>query len=156
MGAKTILTFALFLAVRTASPEVPQPPSQSQCKFSDGSTIKVTYFSEQAGTTQLVTDESLVTVKGISVPAGDYIVSPARDSHNNWTLTMRRKTGKNGSSQLPPIPMSATTAALPIENIKVSFDQTGGSCMMHWGMEKSNVVLSLEFTQRNTDMPVLQ
>ncbi len=103
-----------------------------------------------------MTDESLVTVNGISVPAGDYIVLPARDSHNNWTLTMSKQTGKGGSSQLPPVPMTATTPASPIENFTVSFDQTDGSCTMHWGLEKSNTLLSLEFTERNTDIPVLQ
>jgi hypothetical protein len=154
MRAKTILIFAMSLTFRAAAQDTPK--AQTQCDFPDGKTIRITFFSGQVGSTQLATDESLVTVKGISVPAGDYIVSPARDSHNNWTLTMRKKTGKGGSSQLPPVPMSATTPASPIENFKVSFDQTGASCTMHWGMEKSNILLSLEFTERNTDMPVLQ
>jgi hypothetical protein len=154
MRAKTILIFAMSLTFRAAAQDTPK--AQTQCDFPDGKTIRITYFSGQVGSTQLATDESLVTVKGISVPAGDYIVSPARDSHNNWTLTMRKKTGKGRSSQLPPVPMSATTPASPIENFKVSFDQTGASCTMHWGMEKSNILLSLEFTERNTDMPVLQ
>jgi len=154
MRAKTVLIFSMFLTLRVAAQDTPK--AQSQCNFPDGKAIRITYSSDQAGSAQLTTDESFVTVKGINVPAGDYIVSPARDSHNNWTLTMRRKTGKGGPSQLPPVPMSATTAASPIENFKVSFDQTGASCTIHWGMEKSNVLLSLEFTERNTDMPLLQ
>jgi len=154
MRAKTILILAMFLTFRAAAQDTPK--AQTQCRFPDGKTIRITNFSERVGSTQLATDESLVTVKGMSVPAGDYIVLPARDSHNNWTLTMRKKTGKRGSSQLPPVPMSATTPASPIENFTVSFDQTGASCTMHWGMEKSNILLSLEFTERNTDMPVLQ
>ena len=53
-------------------------------------------------------------------------------------------------------PMSVTTSALPIENSEVSFDHTGGSCMMHWGQKQSDTVLTLEFTEKNADMPVLQ
>jgi hypothetical protein len=52
-------------------------------------------------------------------------------------------------------PMSMTTSALPIEDPKVSFDQTGGSCVMHLSQEKSDVVLSLEFAKRGLE-PALQ
>jgi len=155
MRAKTILISAMFLTLGAAAQDTPK--AQTQCNFPDGKTIRITHASEQVVSTDLATDESLVTVKGISVRAGDYVVSPARDSHNNWTLTMKKKAaGKEGSSQLPPVPMSATTPASPIQEFKVSFDQTGASCTMLWGMEKSNILLSLEFTERNTDMPVLQ
>jgi hypothetical protein len=154
MRAKTILISAVFLTLRVAAQDTPK--AQTQCNFPDGKTIRIMHVSEHVGSTDLATDESLVTVKGISVPAGDYVVSPTRDSHNNWTLTMRKKAGKEGSSQLPPVPMSATTPASPIQQFKVSFDQTGASCTMLWGMGKSNILLSREFTERNTDMPVLQ
>src|SRR6266446_235000 len=97
MRAKTILILAMFLTFRAAAQDTPK--AQTQCRFPDGKTIRIKNFSERVGSTQLATDESLVTVKGMSVPAGDYIVLPARDSHNNWTLTMRKKTGKRGSSQ---------------------------------------------------------
>jgi len=93
-----------------------------------------------------------VTVKGIAVPAGDYIVLPAWDSRNNWTLRMNKQNGKDG---LPPLPMSAKTPAPPVDN-PISFDSTGGSCTLHWRLEKSNTLLSLEFVERNTDMPVLR
>ncbi len=85
MRAKTILIFAMFLTFRAAAQDTPK--AQTQCRFPDGKTIRITNFSEQVGSTQLATDESLVTVKGISVPAGDYIVSPARGSHNNSLLS---------------------------------------------------------------------
>ena len=155
MKAQTILIYAMFLTLQAAAQDTPK--AQTQCNFPDGKTIRIMHVPEHVGSTDLATDESLVTVKGISVRAGDYVVSPARDSHNNWTLTMKKKAaGKEGSSQLPPVPMSATTPASPIQQFKVSFDQTGASCTMLWGMEKSNILLSLEFTERNTDMPVLQ
>jgi hypothetical protein len=154
MRAKTILIFAMFLTFRGSAQETPK--AQALCNFPDGKTIRITHFSEQVGSAQLATDERLLTVNGISVPAGDYIVSPARDSHNNWTLMLRKKTAKGGTSRLSPVPMSATTPTSSFENSKVSFDQKGASCTMHWGMEKSNILLSLEFAERNTDMPVLQ
>ena len=153
MRAKIILISAMFLTLQLAAQDTPK--AQTQCNFPDGKTIRITHVSQQAGSTELATDESLVTVKGISVPAGDYVVSPAKDAHNSWSLMMRKKAGKGSSSELPPVPMSATTSASPIEKLKVSFDQTGASCTMRWGMEKSNILLSLEFTERNTDMPVL-
>jgi len=154
MRARTILISAMLLTLRVAAQDTSK--SQTQCKFPDGKTIRITHVSQQAGSTELATDESLVTVKGISVPAGDYVVSPAKGADNGWNLMMRKKAGTGGSSELPLLPMSATTSASPIEKSKVSFDQTGASCTMRWGMEKSNILLSLEFTERNTDMPVLQ
>ena len=154
MRAKAILISAMFLTLRVAAQDTPK--AQTQCNFPDGKTIRITYVSQQGGSTELVTDESLVTVKGISVPAGNYVVSPEKDAYNNWSLMMRKKAGKGGSSELPPVPMSATTSGSRIEKFKVSFDQTGASCTMRWGMEKSNIQLSLEFTERNTDMPALQ
>jgi len=154
MTAKTILAFLFLLTLRTAAQEAPEPQRQAQCNFSDGRTITVTYFSERREY-RLATDEDLVTVKGIGVPSGDYSVFPAKDSHNNWTLRMRKQTEKGRSSELPPLPMSVTTSA-PVANFTVSFDHTGGSCVMHWGAEKFKILLSLEFTERNTDLPVFK
>jgi len=53
-------------------------------------------------------------------------------------------------------PISVTTSGLPIENPEVSFDHTGGSCMMHWSQKKSGTALGLEFTEKNADTPLLQ
>jgi len=154
MKAKTILAFVFFLTLRAASQDVPKAQTQPQCKFSDGRKITVTYSSERRNY-RLATDETLVTVKGISVPAGDYTVFPAGEN-NNWILTMRKQTENGQFRDLPPVPMSVTRSALPVGNFRVSFDQTGGSCTMHWGSEKSNILLSLEFTEKNTDLPVLK
>ena len=155
MRAQAILALALFLTVRTAAQGAPKRPTQAQCKFSDGETITVTYSSELTRTFRLVTDGSLVTIKGVDVPAGEYTVFPAKDAQNNWTLTMRKQTEKGESWALPPLPMSVKTATSSAGNFPVSFDPTGGSCMMHWRPEKSGVLLSLEFAVRNTDLPTL-
>jgi hypothetical protein len=148
MKAKTILVLATFLTFRAAAQDAPK----SQCKFSDGKTIRIMHSSKPAGRARLSTDGILVTAKGMTVPAGDYIVLPASDSHNNWTLRVNKQNGKDG---LLPLPMSATTPAPPIDD-PISFDSTGGSCTLHWRLEKSNTLLSLEFAERDTDMPMLQ
>jgi hypothetical protein len=100
------------------------------------------------------TDGSLVTIRGVRVPSGDYAVSTAKDQDNNWTLRMRKQILKTDDWVLPPLPLSVATKALPVGNIPVVFDQTGGSCMMYWRQKDSNSLLSLEFTRENTDMPV--
>lgn len=153
MGARTILALGLLLAVRAAAQEVPKLPAQAQCKFSDGTTITVSY-SEERKSYRFATDGILVTIRGIRVPAGDYAVLAAKDSDNNWVLRMRKQTPKSGDGVLPPLPMSIATRSLPTGNFPVAFEQTGGSCMMYWRQKTSNTLLSLEFTRENTDMPV--
>ena len=151
MRVQAVVAFGLLLAVRAASQEAPKLPAQAQCKFSDGTTITVAYSYERKSYL-LGTDGSLVTIRGLRVPAGDYAVLPTKDGDNNWTLKMRKQILKIGDWVLPPLPMSVATRSLPAENFPVAFDQTGGSCMMYWRQKSS--VLSLEFTRENTDMPV--
>lgn len=154
MSVKTMMVVVLSLILRVAAQDVAK--TQTHCKFADGKTITV-ISSDRAGSTRLATDESVVTVNGISVPSGNYLISPSKDSRNSWTLRMTKVGGsKNGPSQLPPVPMSISTPSSPSASTTVSFDQTGGSCKMLWGVENSSVLLSVEFTQRNADIPVLQ
>ena len=153
MRTQTILAFVLFLAVRAASQDPPELPAQAQCKFSDGTKISVSYSYERK-TYLFTTDGSLVTIRGVRVPSGDYAVSPAKDQDNNWTFRMRKQILKTGDRVLPPLPMSVAAKALPVGNLPVVFDQTGGSCMMYWRQKESNSLLSLEFTRENTDLPV--
>jgi hypothetical protein len=130
-------------------------PTQAQCKFPDGATITVTYSYERTNALKMATDEPLITIKGISVPVGEYTLSPAKDSQNNWVLTMKKQTRNGKPSALSPLPMSVTTSTLRAGNFSVSFDQTGGSCMMHWTQEKSNILLSLEFIEMNADLRLI-
>jgi hypothetical protein len=150
MSAKATMIVALSLILRVTAQDFPKAPTQ--CRFVDGKTINVTP-SDHVGNMRLTTDETLITVNGISVPPGNYIVSPSKDAHNKWTLMMKKVS--SSKPPLPPLPMSVGTSASPIGNLAISFDQTGGSCTMRWGIENSNVLLSLEFTERNTDIPVL-
>ena len=153
MRAQVILAFALFLAVSASAQDVAKSPAQAQCSFSDGSKITVTR-SLDLKSFRFVTDGSLLAVKGIHVPAGDYAASPAKDSSNNWTLMMKKTIMKKGLWVLPPLPMSVATSS-PTSDFPVFFDHTGGSCMMYWSEKKSDVVLSLEFTKENADLPVV-
>jgi hypothetical protein len=155
MNVKTTLAFVFFLTLRAASQDVPKPQTQAQCKFSDGNKITLTYSSERRNY-RLVTDENLMTVRGITVPAGDYTVVLAWNREDQWNLVMRTQTEEGQTRDLPRLPMSTTTSTLPVGNSRISFDQTGRSCMMHLGSEKSNTLLSLEFTEKNTDLPVLK
>jgi len=153
MKTRIILVSLVLLMFRAGAQN--NPKKHAQCRFSDGHIIRITYSFEHSET-RLTTDEDLVAVTGIEVPAGEYVVSTSKDPRGNWILTMKKEAGaKSGFSQLPPLPMSVNTSGLPIEKFNVSFDQTGGSCKMLWGLEKSNVVLSFEFSERNADIRVL-
>ena len=88
------------------------------------------------------------------MPAGDYAIGPAWDRDDQYSLIMRRQTEK-GQSDLPRLPMSASSSDLPVGNFALSFEQTGASCMMHWRLDKASRLLSLEFTEKNTDLPVI-
>ena len=153
MKAATILGLILF-AMGAASQDEAQSPTRAQCTFSDGTSIAFSYLLQHQRY-RLSTNGPLLTTLGISVPAGDYTAYLEKDSHQHWTLKMMKPFGGKGLFILSP-PISVTTSAPPTEDPEVSFDHTGGSCMMHWSQKKSDTVLSLEFTEKNADMPILQ
>ena len=165
MRATVVVAFLMCLTLRLFPQEPGKPQAGAQCKFSGGNTLRVTHIPERK-TYELATNEDLLTVKGMRVPAGHYIVLPAKDPRNGtWTLKMRKESAEGESRELPPVPMSALRSVASGQpepsgfsggSSTVSFDQTGGSCMMHWRPDKPNVVLSLEFTEKNTDLPVEQ
>ena len=154
MKATTILAFACFFALQAASQDGSTTAREAHCKFSSGKKITITYSSESLGIVRLVTDEDIVTIKGITIPAGDYSVFPARDVHSNWFFNMRKKTAKGDSLEVVSVPLSVTRSAAPVGSFNIAFDHTGGSCMLHWNSENTNVLLSLEFTEKNADLPV--
>lgn len=165
MRATAFLTFFVGLTLRLFAQGLDTPRPQAQCKFSDGNVVRVRSIPE-GKTYALITDEDLLTVAGLSVPAGHYTVLPAQDPHNgSWKLKMRNETAKGEFRELPPLPMSVIGSAglrqlepsgFSEGSFTVSFDHTGGSCMMHWRPNKLSIVLSLEFTEKNTDLPVEQ
>lgn len=152
MKTAALLMFAL-LATAAIAQNVQNSPAQTQCTFSDGSTISVTYSREQRQF-RFSTHEPLLSVPGVSLPAGDYTALPETDSHDHWTLKMTKPIPRKGLFVLS-FPLSVTESASPVENSRISFDQTGGSCVMHLNQEKSDSTLSLVFTKKNQDIAVL-
>ena len=144
----------IFFAMGAASQDVAQSPTRAQCAFSDGTSIIVTY-SLGRQPYRLSINGPLVTTQGMSVPAGDYTANLEKDFHQHWTLKMMKPFDGKGLFIVSP-PMSVTTSAPPIEDPQASFDHTGGSCMLHLSQKTPGTVLSLEFTERNADMPMLQ
>ncbi len=184
MSEKTILAILLVVATRVIcyaqqeESKRPSPAAQAQCKFSDGKTITVDYSSPHMRgrkifgglvpygevwrtganvATSFVTNENLFMLKGSNVPAGSYTIFtiPGPDK---WTLIINKHTGESGtpykyeSEELARVPMSVTKLPSPVENFTISFDHTGGSCTMHMSWE--NTQASIEFTEKNTDLPV--
>jgi hypothetical protein len=107
--------------------------------------------------TTFVTDESLITVDGANIPAGSYTIFTVPDP-DKWTLIINKHTGESGipykyeSEELARVPMSVTRLPSPGENFTISFDHTGGSCTMRMSWE--NTQASIEFAEKNTDLPV--
>jgi len=154
------------------------PAAQARCKFSGGKTITVNYSSPRmrnrrvfgelvpygkvwrAGAneaTTFVTDESLITVEGTNVPAGSYTIF-AVPNPDKWTVIINRHTNEWGipykyeAEELARVPASVTKLPSPVEDFTISFDHTGGSCTMRMSWE--NTQASIEFTEKNTDLPV--
>jgi hypothetical protein len=152
MRAIAILAFACF-AFPVISQEVPNAQKQAQCRFSNGNVITITYLSDHMNAARLTTDEQVITVKGRNVPPGDYRIVPAKD-HNTWFLKMRR-TANGQSLGFLSLPLSVKQRGSRAERLDIAFDHTGGSCTMHWDSEDSKLILSLEFTEKNADLPVI-
>lgn len=103
-------------------------PTPAKCAFSDGSTITVTYSREQRGY-RFSIQESVLSVAGESVPAGDYMAYLDRLSHPHWSLRMLKPARPDALFVLS-LPMSVTASTPPTHHSGISFDQTGGSCVM--------------------------
>jgi hypothetical protein len=144
------------------------PPEQVLCKFSDGKAITVNYSTRNIragdgisrfGDTWVtlfddiifVTDQSLITVKGMRVPAGDYTIlaNPNRYPRVFQSLTMKRH--KGGELR---VPVSLAYLASPAEKSAISFEHTGGSCVMQVSLKNWKQQGSVEFTEKNADLPV--
>lgn len=157
MRARAILVIGCFFTLQAVSQDNLGFQRMTRCRFSGGSTITVTYSLEHAGSARLVTDEDLATVKGINIPAGEYTVAPATDSHDNWYLNIadaKKSTAKREPSDSVSVPLSVIHQVLPLESFHIAFDHTGGSCTMQWESAEPNVRFLLEFSQKNSDVPL--
>ena len=177
IAALTLVCTTLAAAQQDKS-QRPSPPAQAQCKFSDGKTITVDYSSPRAKgrkifgelvpygqvwrtganeATTFVVNENLVAAKGTNIPAGSYTIFTVPTA-DKWTLIISKHTGEWGipykyeSEEVARVPMSVSKTAAPVENFTISFDQTRGGCTMQLSWE--NTQASVEFTEKNTDVPV--
>jgi len=149
----------------------PSPPAQAQCKLPDGKTITVDYSSPRMKGRQIfgglvpynevwrtgankattfVTTANL-TAEGTSVPAGAYTIFtvPGQD---NWKLILNKHTGQWGipyhyeSEELARIPMQVSKTSAPVENMTISFNQSGNSCALQVSWE--NTQASVKFAEK--------
>ena len=174
-----VLAACVFSCAQQKESKRPSPPARTQCKFSDGKTITVDYSSPRVRgrkifgelvpygevwrtganeATTFVVDENFITAEGISLPAGSYTIFTVPNP-DRWMLIINKHTGEWGipyryeSEELARVPMSVTRLSSPVENFTISFDHTGGSCTMRMSWE--NTQASVEFTEMNTDLPVI-
>ena len=171
-----VLISAVLLAVATLAPaqmkdksKRPSPPANTECKFSNGKTVKIDYSSPRAKgrkifgglvpygevwrtganeATTFVADTN-VEVGGTSVPAGSYTIFtiPAADK---WTLIINKKTGEWGipykyeSDELAKVPMTVSKTSGPVEDFTIAFDQSGQKCAlsMEWEDTRAEVDVS--------------
>ena len=172
---KLVLIPAVLLAIATLAPaqmkdksKRPSPPANTECKFSNGKTVKIDYSSPRAKgrkifgglvpygevwrtganeATTFVADTN-VEVGGTSVPAGSYTIFtiPAADK---WTLIINKKTGEWGipykyeSDELARVPMTVSKTSGPVEDFTVSFDQAGSKCALHVEWENTRATVEV-------------
>jgi hypothetical protein len=173
-----VIATSVISCARQNESQRPSPAAQAQCKFSSGKTITVDYSSLRMKgrkvfgelvpygevwrtganeATTFVTDETINTVQRTNIPAGSYTIFTVPNS-DKWTLILNKHTKEWGipykyqSEELARVPMSVTRLASPVENFTISFDHTGGSCTLRMNWE--NAQASVEFTEKNADVPV--
>ncbi|HKR83581.1 MAG TPA: hypothetical protein VJS37_05365 [Terriglobales bacterium] len=155
MRFTTALALACFLSFRAVAQDDHKARNEALCKFSGGRSITVTYpHSEKTGITTLRTTEDLATVHGVNLSAGAYELRPEKNSNNNWVLGISRIENRK-LTHLPPVPLAAKRPDSPLLVFNISFDQTGGTCRMRWASEESNTLLWLDFTAKDSDVPVI-
>jgi hypothetical protein len=151
----------------------PSPPASTECKFSDGKTIKIDYSSPRAkgrkifgeasekalvpygevwrtganDATTFVTDANL-NVGGKDVPAGNYTIFtiPTADK---WTLIVNKKTGEWGipykyeSDELARVDMRVSKTSALVENFTIAFDQSGSKCTLRMEWENTRAWIDI-------------
>ena len=168
--ALAVLTVVFLSLVGLAQENKPplSPPAHAQCKFSDGKTLTIDYSSPRVrnrkifgglvpygevwrtgandATTFVPTAD--VTVGGTDVPAGKYTIFtvPAQDK---WTLIVNKHTGEWGvpykyeSEELGRVPMQVSKTSAPVENLTISFDQSGNSCTLRLSWENTQASIQI-------------
>jgi hypothetical protein len=149
------------------------PPEQAQCKFSDGKVITVDYstrhvevddfFFRNSGIPQarwstvfndirFVTDSGLIAPGGMSVPVGKYAIFVPQNTYPRMFryLVMRARDGEESH-----VALSFTYLASGAQRPEISFEHTCGSCVMRVNFKNWKQEGSVEFTEENADVPVV-
>jgi Protein of unknown function (DUF2911) len=147
------------------------PPAKAECKFSDGKTISIDYSSPRmrgrkifgdlvpygevwrAGANEATTFvmNSNLIVGGKEVPAGQYTLFTLPNP-DKWMLIVSKKTGEWGipypgeQFDFARMEMKVTKIPSPVEDFKISFDQTGSACTLHMDWETTRA--SIDITQK--------
>ena len=144
------------------------PTNLATCKFDDGGTIRTEYSSPRVNgrkifggllpygkvwrtgddkATTFVSDIDL-SVGGEDVPAGRYTLFtiPGADK---WTLIISKKTGEPGipypeGEDLLRVDMRISKTPSLIENFAISYDRTGGKCVLRMRWENTEAWVDVE------------
>ena len=150
MSSVKLLLFLAAVVLQTFAQDISESPTE--CKFLDGKAISIALPDGGGRVARMTTDERLVTVKGINIPSGDYTISPVENPSKKWTLAIKSDAGDR---DLPPVPMSSRVTTSTAQRFNVAIKRTGASCIMTWTLKETNVILSVEFGERNTDLPLV-
>jgi hypothetical protein len=167
----SLLLLCLATAAQDDKSKRPSPPASTECKFSDGKSIKVDYSSPRAKgrkiygglvpygkvwrtganeATTFVTDANL-TAGGKDIPAGSYTLFTV-PNQGKWALVISKKTGEWGTDypgegeDLARIDMEASKTPSAVENFTISFHEMGNGCHMY--MDWENTRATVELTEK--------
>ena len=162
-----LLAGFLMLAIPSRS-QLASPAAKAECKFTNGKTIHVDYFSPRVSgrkifgdvvpfgqvwraganaATTFVTDTALL-VGSKSVPAGNYTVF-VLPTESKWTLIISKKTGEQGipypgeQFDFARMEMKISIVPSPAENFTISFNQSGASCTMNFDWETTRASIDI-------------
>lgn len=146
----------------------PSPPAQAKCDLGGGKTLTVDYSSPRAKgrkifggivpygqvwraganeATTFVTDADL-KVGDKDVPAGSYTIFTVPEE-SKWTLIISKKTGEWGipypgqGSDFARTDMQAGKLPSPVEDFAISFDKSGGGCVMKMAWENTSASVEI-------------
>ena len=99
--------------------------------------------------TSFHTDADL-TIGNLSVPKGDYTIYALVEDPNNWQLIVNKQTGQWGltydkAQDLGVVKMTMTKPAAPIENLKYTITDLGGTTgklTLEWENHSASVLLA--------------
>jgi hypothetical protein len=81
------------------------------------------------------------------VPNSDKWIVIINKHTNEWGIPYKYE-----SEELARVPASVTRLSSPVEHFTILFDHAAGSCTMRMSWE--NTQASVEFREKNTDLPV--